>query len=339
MSMFAERIADADELRHAPDGDPAYNESSYYNFACADSGVVGWLRVGLQGNRRAGQATAVIFLPTGETLFAFERVRDPDDDVLAAGSLTIEIISPHEEQWLTFDGSAAVLDDGRALTDPKAALTAAPTARTVVYLSVTGLGASFGSGGRDDAHVLERTMSLGHYEQFVHVAGEVQVDGRTYAVNGRGLRDHSWGPRDWAGPLCYRWVTAALDDGSALMALRVTRRDGTTTNNAALYAGGVAREAELLDLATGWTDDGFCREVRCRVACDGAAREYVARAVRPEQFVPLRHRSAGEDGTEQITRIAYAPYTFTCSDGTRGHGPIEVMDLLVGGRPIGMTHG
>jgi hypothetical protein len=36
--------------------------------------------------------------------------------------------------------------------------------------------------------------------------------------------------------------------------------------------------------------------------------------VRPDQFVPLRHRRPG-DGAELLTRIGYAPYAFTCADG------------------------
>ena len=56
--MFAEHIAPEHEYRHEADDTPSYNESTYYNFASPDSGVVGWLRIAVQPNRPAGQATA-----------------------------------------------------------------------------------------------------------------------------------------------------------------------------------------------------------------------------------------------------------------------------------------
>ena len=36
-----------------------------------------------------------------------------------------------------------------------------------------------------------------HYEQPGSIAGVLEVDGRRHALAGRGLRDHSWGVRDW----------------------------------------------------------------------------------------------------------------------------------------------
>ncbi|MFB4308298.1 hypothetical protein [Actinomadura sp. GTD37] len=337
MSMFAESIGPVHEYRHAPDETPAYNESTYYNFASPDSGVVGWLRIAVQPNRPAGQATALIFLPHGETLAAFRRVGATGADALAVGPIEIEIQEPHRRQRLTFADSVSVFSDPRALTDPGPALRRAPVADVRVDLTVTGNGDSFGTDGDDPANVLEESMALGHYEQFVHVDGSLRVGDREYRIKGGGLRDHSWGPRDWAGPLYYRWISASFDDGLAVMGLQVAQRDGGMTLRAAIASDGSAYEAELGEVTMEWTDDGFCRRLSCPVRSPLGDLVLTATARAPEQFVPLRHHRP-EDGTsEGVTRIGYSPYDFELGDGRRGLGIIEVLDRLVDGRPVSMT--
>ena len=132
-------------------------------------------------------------------------------------------------------------------------------------LTVTGNGDSFGSNGEDRANILEETMALGHYEQFVLNEGVLRVGDQEYPVNGGGLRDHSWGPRDWSGPLYYRWISVSFDDGLAIMGLEVAQPGGTFTRRAAIVSGGVASEAQLGDVTVDWTADGFCRTLSCSV--------------------------------------------------------------------------
>lgn len=334
MSMFAETIEPQHEFRHTPDDAPDYNESSYYNFSSLDSGLVGWLRIAVQANQPAGQATALVFLPSGPTLFAFERATAVDPDALAVGGVRIEVTEPHRQQRLTYAGSMSAFADPRVLADPAAAFRAAPREDTRIDLSVTGAGRSFGSNGDDPAHLLEETLALGHYEQFIRIEGDVRVGDRVYPVRGGGLRDHSWGPRNWSGPLYHRWVTASFEDGSALMALEVGRRDGAVTRRAATVTGDTAVEATLTGLTMEWTDDGFCRGIVCGI--EPGPTTLTGRVREPEQFVPLRHITAGADGERLVTRIGYAAYDFVADDGRRGVGIVEAMDQLVDGVPIGM---
>ena len=336
MSMFVESIAPAHEYRHEPDDTPSYNESTYYNFTSPDSGAVGWLRIAVQPNRPAGQATALIFLPHGETLMTFKRVQETDAAALAVGPIAIEVDEPHRRQRLTFDGPISVFAEPRALSDPKAAFRAAPVADVHIDLTVTGNGDSFGASGEDRANILEETMALGHYEQFILLDGTLRVGEEEYAINGGGLRDHSWGPRDWAGPLYYRWISACFDDGLALMGLEVAQPDGTFTRRAAIGADGVAVEAQIGDVTVEWTDDGFCRALSCAIKSAHGDLTLTGTARQPEQFVPLRHHRP-EEGASALTRIGYSSYEFSLGDGRSGLGIIEVLDRLVDGLPISMT--
>ncbi len=331
MTMFMDPIGADHEFPHAPDTDPAYNESSYYNFASAGSGVVGWLRVAIQPNRPSAQATALVFLPTGQTLFSFERVPSAHEGRLAVGGVGIEVIDPHRRQRITFDGSIAVFDDPRVLAEP-GALRAAAREDASIDLSVAANGIPFGADGADPDHALEETMAVGHYEQFVRLEGAVRVRDRTFDIRGGGLRDHSWGPRDWSGPLNYRWVTATFDDGSALMTLEVAQRDGGITRRAATVSGGIATGADLHAVSIEWTPDDFCRRIRCEITTGTGELVLSGAARAPERFAPLRHVTTAQDGTRSVTRIGYSAYEFTTGDGRRGMGIVEVLDQLPGQR-------
>ncbi|WP_155981236.1 hypothetical protein [Nocardia sp. BMG111209] len=334
--MFAETIDPQHEFRHRPDGSANYNESTYYNFASASTGIVGWVRAAVQQNRSAAQSTALIFLPDGRTLAAFEKAAAIPPDAFEVGSLAIEIDEPHARQRLTFTGDMSEFTEPRALSDPGAALRAAPKVGVALRFEVAGDGMSFGTDGNDPAHVLEDSLAVGHYEQFVRVGGELRVGDRSYPMAGGGLRDHSWGPREWSGLRYHRWVTAILDDGSAVMALEVSRHDGGLTRRAAVVSDGVTAEATLDDLRLDWTPDGFGRRVDCALRAPAGAFRLTGTVRRPEQFVPLRHVTAAADGTRAITRIGYSAYEFGTDDGRHGLGIVEILDQLVDGRPIGM---
>nr|BFE37363.1 hypothetical protein GCM10010200_096140 [Actinomadura rugatobispora] len=335
--MFAESIAPLHEYRHPPDRTPSYNESTYYNFTSPGSGVVGWLRIAVQPNRPAGQATALIFLPEGRTLLAFHRVEQTTADTLAVGPIAIEIDEPHRRQRLTFDGPVSVFPEPRVLSDPGPAFRAAPLVGARIDLTVTGNGDSFGTSGEDPANILERSMALGHYEQFIQLAGSLRVDGEEHQIQGGGLRDHSWGPRDWAGPRFYRWISASFDDGSAVMGLQVAQADGTMTRRAALASAGIATEARLGEVALEWTDDGFCRRISCALQGPDSESTLTGTARVPEQFVPLRHHRPQDGTSHGVTRIGYSAYDFELSDGRHGLGIVEVLDRMVDGLPISMT--
>ena len=71
----------------------------------------------------------------------------------------------------------------------------------------------------------------------LETSGTLQLDGRTSTVRGRAWLDHEWSDayldRNAAG---WDWIGMNLDDGAALMAFRIRRRDGST-----LWAGGSFR--------------------------------------------------------------------------------------------------
>ena len=66
-----------------------------------------------------------------------------------------------------------------------------------------------------------------HYQHMTHVTGTIRlgddssgVGAHTYVVDGRGGKDHSWGPRYWQAPWYYRWLTANVNEQFGFMASR-----------------------------------------------------------------------------------------------------------------------
>ncbi len=68
-------------------------------------------------------------------------------------------------------------------------------------------------------------FAKGHYEQLVAATGTIAVGDQEWAVQGFGLRDHSWGPRTWQAPWYYRWLTANFGGDFGFMGSRIARPD------------------------------------------------------------------------------------------------------------------
>ena len=58
-------------------------------------------------------------------------------------------------------------------------------------------------------------------EQGGILTGTFKVDGRSFDVNMRGIRDHSWGKRDWTYLNRYLWTVLALDEETEIAGIKV----------------------------------------------------------------------------------------------------------------------
>ncbi len=61
-----------------------------------------------------------------------------------------------------------------------------------------------------------RDLSQVHYEQGGTLSGSIQYDGRRESFELMGLRDHSFGIRDWKAMKRHLWMSALFEDGSCL---------------------------------------------------------------------------------------------------------------------------
>ncbi len=187
-------IRPADEHAHPFDAaDPTWNESVFYDWYAPDGSLAGHLRIGaMPGQERVW---FWLFLFDGARWVAVEETRLPIAgfswerwSYRGAGlSFEREVVSEllHNRVRATAFGRViAGPDTGRVLP-------------VSVDLDVFGIGACHSVGDRGvDGHSHDELSAL-RFEQPTRVTGHFTVGDQRFDVDGRGERDHSWGPRLW----------------------------------------------------------------------------------------------------------------------------------------------
>lgn len=332
------RLEPADEYLHELGPEPNFNESMYFNVVDPAAGVGGFFRLGNRPNEGTGEMTVCLYLPDSRVGFMFRRPEVRTNDAFDAAGLRFDVVEPFEELTVAYRGRVVVLDDPLELADPKAAFTSNPHADAEVQLRFTRV--SDMVGGEPD-HPHERPgeeFARGHYEQLVAGQGTIRVGDEEWAVDGFGLRDHSWGPRSWQAPWYYRWLTGNAGGGFGFMLSRIARRDGDGLRGGFVWEDGRLHLCDRCEISTDWTEPGtYHAAVRATLGSSRSEREWRIRG-RVHTLVPLRNRRRGPDGEWLHTRIGegLTEWTVDGVEGT-GWGLSEYLDQLVDGRPVGVA--
>jgi hypothetical protein len=341
----AVRLEPIDEYMHEVGPEPNFNESMYFNVVDHSSGVGGFFRVGNRPNEGTGEMTVCLYLPDGRVGFMFKRPEVRSNDAFDSAGLRFEVVEPFEELRVTYDGKVVLLDDPLQLEDPKAAFTSNPYAAVSVQLAYTRVSDMFG-GEPDESHERpggagsggwENEFAKGHYEQLVAATGSITVGDEEWAIDGFGLRDHSWGPRYWQAPWYYRWLTANIGPDFGFMLSRIARRDGEGTRGGFVWQDGRLHLCDRCDISTVWTDGNYQQTIEASLGSNRSDREWSIRGdVRT--MVPLRNRRQTPDGEWLHTRIGEG-LTRWRVDGVEGEGwgLSEYLDQVIDGNPVGLS--
>ncbi len=193
-----------DEGPHISTDEPLWNESWYFDFADAQQGVGGWIRLGLYPNQNTGWINALVCGPDMPTIAVNDFEAVLPDDLGAVRTDAIDLALEATEPLLTC--RAKVRGRGHAYDDPAALLRAEagrPVELTMDLVWTT-------AGTPYQYRITPR------YEIPCTVSGTVTVDGREVVVHEvAGQRDHSWGVRDWWA-MDWVWSALHLDDGTHL---------------------------------------------------------------------------------------------------------------------------
>lgn len=198
-------LSDADERAHVPGVDPQWEEAWHFEFAAGDGRLGGYARLTLRpGEGRAWWWTAIVGADVG-----FVLVREHDVDPPRPGSLEIRAAGLWAEPYCEdpFDHWSVGLEAmAVSLDDPLEA-----------YGGERGQPVPLGLDLGWEASAPAAPIA-GGYAQACAVHGEVLVGSGRLAVDGTGLRSHTWGPRDWwAGPVVEDPPAVELD-GRGLVA-------------------------------------------------------------------------------------------------------------------------
>jgi hypothetical protein len=248
------KLLPEDDLRHAPGPAQWWNESFYFNFFDSEAGLGGFIRIGF--SPAFGVTDGVCLLHRGDGKLLLVRTLAPwtpvdsGDPVVAAGALTARCEKPLTHWQIAYEGDAFVISDEREMMFFTASgLWMLPTQRVRLALSFEAfhppylfprlpqrllpLREALTSTGPEGS-LLDRIRMLPeslrsttamrsnhHFEQAGRWRGAVEIDAERFDFAGTGMRDRSWGIRDWKVFSRYRWINAQFGEQLAFSAFRV----------------------------------------------------------------------------------------------------------------------
>jgi hypothetical protein len=329
------RLTAYDEGVHAHGEEINWNESRYVDFWDAARRIGGWFRIGARPNARYAEMSACVYLPDGRVAFAFDRA-EIDANGLSAGGQRWEITEPWRTNRVMFAGSMSLFGDPWVLTDPKQAFADAPIEPAEIDLacSTAGLTATMGQ-DQDQHHLIFLPGQADfHYQHMTHVVGTVRLGDTMYEIDGRGGKDHSWGPRNWHAKIYLRWLTCCIDDANGFM---LTRAVGPTkqTRSGFVLVDGEFRVVDGFDMLNHYADQPWHELTSTEVTVRAGDVEWTVTGT-PQNYLPLRHRQRNEAGEDATLRIVKHPAEWTFADGRIAAGHLEYHDLMQGGVPAGL---
>ena len=181
-----------DELQHPPGPEPLWRESHYFFFHDERAGLSGFSTMGFRPNEGLADAGFLLFRRRArlELAHLYPRRNVPfrgDWQHWTLGGLSYTMLDPLHRWTLC-------LEDGRCQAE----------------LTFSGFHPPFDYDYANSATALPPFVAGRHYEQGCTVSGAITLRGQRFDVRGVGLRDHSWGVRDWARPDEWKWITGVF---------------------------------------------------------------------------------------------------------------------------------
>jgi hypothetical protein len=321
-----------DELMHQPDSSVNFNESVYTNGFNTDVQVGGWMRLGNRVNEGYAELSVCLYLPDGRIACQFLRPPITANDRFDAGGLSYAVIEPFRKVSMTFDGDLIIVDDPDKLRDPQTLFATGPRIKGhVSWVHEAEVDIHGGQPVDDSVQTMYgRDFSLGHFNQHGRVRGEIRVGDERWQIDGRGWRDHSWGPRYWQVIYFYRLFIANFPNGDGFMLLKITDKQGKVRREGVLLVDGKYEDILDMDVITEWTDKQDAKKVRLGVM---TANRKVRIDAEVLTLAPLRNRRKA-DGETLVSRISEGYTRFTWGDQV-GYGMTEYIERIEDGKYAG----
>lgn len=320
------------EFMHEPDAATNFNESVYTNAFDVGSPVGGWMRLGNRVNEGHAELSVCLYLPDGRIACQFQRPSIANNERFDAGGLSYTVHEPLRKVAMRYEGDLIIVDDPEKLRDPQTLFASAPRLPGVAEWTHEAISPIHGGEPANDTvqTMYGRDFSRGHFNQHSRAKGSITVGDERFEIDGRGWRDHSWGPRYWQVIWFYRLFIANFDNGDGFMLLKITDREGRARRQGVLLVDGAYEEVVDMDVTTDWSPSQDPARVRIGVAT--AKRKAVIEA-EIMTLAPLRNRRKA-DGETLVSRIAEGYTRFTW-EGRTGRGMTEYIERIEDGRPVG----
>jgi hypothetical protein len=282
VTVQADQIIAAHEGWQRPGPEEQWSDSFY--FGGGDGrGLAFYSRIGRRPNEGIVEGALGVWLPEQGFLLSFARERS-DEPSIACGAALFECLEPLRSWELLFEGHGRLFERAEHIATRREDYREVHVTGSLLF-TAWGSPLSFRSG-------LSTPVASSHYEQPGSLSGAIAVEGLRRPVEGKGIRDHSWGVRDWQQVPYWRWFGFIADPENFLMLNNVGLTDGGETAGGFLMRGGV-----LAPIVTGATESeldselGYQRSFRAS-ATDEQGRETLLEG-RALEVASLRQRRAG----------------------------------------------
>jgi len=239
---------DADENPHLPTSEPNYSESVYLNYYDTNQEIGGFVRIGNRPNEHRAEVTNAIYMPHGEALFSYSSPAIDSNSSFEAGEIKYTVIEPFRQLELQYQGNMLYLKDPLALADPKAAYAKNPKFPLSMRLQVTSFGPVHDSVNLSQARGQIQYWKE-HYEQLVFIRGEMKFSDTSIRITAYGVRDHSWGARNWQLQ-SYRWLSGAFAEKSGFGLMYIDTPGGLKYRSGWLFNDGETRLIQDAEIKT-----------------------------------------------------------------------------------------
>lgn len=204
-------LSDADELAHErPEGVPMWSEN-YLSGACFPAAGAGvWVhQCRPQHDTRFWEEVFTFMLP-GDRYLVAKGARLADGAGASGPALTYECLQPFVRWRKSFHGLARLVPGEELRAGP---LADGPHLAVDMDLTWTGAGPAF------DMDMSEQSWASvqAHYQQHCRVTGTIEFARERLELDGCGIRDHSWGPRDLSRLGNHAWIYGELSSGRRIM--------------------------------------------------------------------------------------------------------------------------
>ncbi len=263
-----------DELMHPTGNDNAWSESYYFNFIDPESKIGMFTRMGFRPANGWADALHVIYLPGKRVAFTYGR-RNIGEDLsvyngdLTAGGLTLRCLAPHEKWQLLYEGAAEDIPNAEVLLQRK-------KDRNENWFAPTSVSMALDFACLTKPHYAPTGGGeRGHFEQSGRVTGNISIGNESFVVNGFGVRDKSWGPRDWGagntgdeasadtdkplqGPQPFvNWFSMNFGEHAALGGSCVRHQDGVMRGEGWLQRDGESTDLTNVVIETQYASDSI----------------------------------------------------------------------------------
>jgi hypothetical protein len=200
------------ETKHSDASRMGFNDSSYFAGLSSD-GISFVSRLAFRVDK-SNENWLKIYIP-GEGVWGFENNQMPEGEELSQGSLEYVCVEPGKKWRIRYDG---MVENGLAEEKLKMDLTWNSTSPIVDFDKVGTTALQVGkqiAAEKWNSGFFNKLKELKqvHYEQSGSITGTVYWKHEKIDVKLKGIRDHSWGVRNWEDWDRHFWFLGLLEDG------------------------------------------------------------------------------------------------------------------------------